>query len=146
MGKRALDKIDKNESERLYAIRLKNYISYLDMLKRMNFLTYKIYALYRLDTNEIFYIGLTIKSLKERLSQHFSEAKRCDNDTNKNAVVANLVKSGIGMGIQEICCFSSGKEYAHRVEIDYIEDYKRKGYNLTNGQKRFSSYKFRPTR
>lgn len=87
---------------------------------------YKIYALRLINSDEIRYIGLTTKSLKERLSRHLND-KKVDHKTNwirkygKENIEIILLEENI-IDFNDLCV----------KEIYYIDKYRKNGHNLTN--------------
>ena len=91
----------------------------------------KLYVLKDPTTNEIRYVGITIRSLKERLSGHISDAK-CRPELNYHKInwINSLLDKKLLPVIELVKEFETINE-AKQAEIDYIKEYKIK-YNLTN--------------
>jgi hypothetical protein len=94
---------------------------------------YKIYCLKNPISNEIFYIGQTMKDLEERLDGHIS-----DKDTNKPKCeyIQNLISQGNRPIIEAIetikgTCYID-KMAVNEREIYWIKHYKAIGCNLLN--------------
>jgi group I intron endonuclease len=87
---------------------------------------FKIYALKEKNSDEIKYIGLTTKSIKERLSRHLRD-KKVDHKTNwiKKVGVENIEIIILEQNIFE------HKELCQK-EIFYIDKYRKSGHQLTN--------------
>lgn len=94
---------------------------------------YKIYVLRNPDTNEIFYVGQTVKSLQERLNGHLS----CDGSNKpKNDYIKSLLLDGKRPIIEEIetihgTCYRDKLALNER-EIYWIKYYKSIGCRLLN--------------
>ena len=95
----------------------------------------KIYPIYALSSTEsplIYkYIGVTSRTLKERLSRHYTDAKRIN--THKTNWINYVLKNGFKVIITEL--LSNIPEcQIECLEISYIEKYS-KIYKLVNGTK-----------
>lgn len=91
----------------------------------------KLYVLKDPDTNEIRYVGITIRTLQERLSGHMSDARNRSNlNTHKTNWINSLVSKGKLPKIELISEYNSLDE-VKKAEIDYIAKYKEE-YNLVN--------------
>jgi GIY-YIG catalytic domain/NUMOD1 domain len=90
---------------------------------------YTLYVLKDPETLEIKYVGITTKSLRERLSGHMKESKRYTHRY-KCKWVNSLTERGLKPLIEhlEFCTEDNWEER----EKFYIKDFKEKGYKLTN--------------
>lgn len=93
--------------------------------------TPKLYVLKDPETLEIRYVGITIRTLQQRLSGHI-----CDVTTRPelNYHKINWIKSILNKGLKpiiELISEYNSLEEVKLAEIDYIMEYKQK-YNLTN--------------
>lgn len=100
---------------------------------------YKIYALKEVGSSEIKYIGLTTKSLNERLGRHLRD-KKIDHKTNwikkvgRENIEIILLDDDIN-NFEELC----------EKEIYYIDKFKKEGHcltNITNGGEGWFGIKF----
>lgn len=98
--------------------------------------TYIVYFLSGKNKTPIFYVGVTSKSLKERLSQHKSDTRNlfCTNK-NEKIIELNYEIEIHEIEIHEIYSLRCNKEVAGGVERKYIQKYLKGGYNLVNGNK-----------
>lgn len=90
---------------------------------------YKIYTLENPITNEIRYVGMTQKSLSERLSSHKSSVKT------KTSHVANWIKSLLNENLIPVIKLldeTNTLEKCKELEIYWISQFKSWGFNLTN--------------
>ena len=96
--------------------------------KNVNILTH-IYVLCDQENN-IRYVGKTVASLKKRLQQHISEAKRHPNKNHRINWINSVLNSGYYVNIQEIdsCPWCKSQD----LERYYIKFYKDQGINLVN--------------
>ena len=85
-----------------------------------------IYALVDPRTNEIRYIGQTIKKPKHRLSEHITESKRY-NSTHKQKWIMSLLKIGLKPSV--VILEETTLELLNEREIYHIQNHT----NLTNG-------------
>lgn len=112
------------------------FLCYMDMgkiLKDRDRLTY-IYVLKHPITDEIRYVGKTVKLLHERLHNHIYEATKRYKPNYRCNWIKSLVNQGLKPLIEEIdnCTWENSSE----LEIYYIQYYKSIGcklINLTNG-------------
>lgn len=99
-----------------------------------------IYAVLDPDTQEIRYIGKTVRTMNLRLAEHIREAKR-GNDLWFFRWLRNLDKKPI---IKELERISEGKDW-QSIEMKWIDYYKKVGAkltNATNGGEGLHGYKF----
>lgn len=99
--------------------------------KNVNILTH-IYVLCDQENN-IRYVGKTVASLKKRLQQHISEAKRHPNKNHRINWINSVLNSGYYVNIQEIdsCPWCNSQ----KLEQYYIKYYIENGFNLVNSTK-----------
>lgn len=91
-----------------------------------------IYCLVNPLTSEIFYIGATESAPKDRLKRHYIQFKEYligkRNKTKKYEYFENIFPEVAEVRLLEIV--QNG--YLYQKEIDYIAQYTKEGYNLTN--------------
>lgn len=93
--------------------------------------TYKIYVLKDPETLEVKYVGITTKTLKERLRGHLKETKDTrKKNYHKKAWINNLIEKDLLPTIEllEVCTADNWEER----EIFHIANFKELGCNLTN--------------
>jgi hypothetical protein len=101
-----------------------------------------IYGLLNPKDNSVFYIGVTIGKLNNRLSEHCSEkgySVVSGKTADKEALIKELKKEGYRPSIfliEEVDIFES-----ERAERDAYLKYKRMGYVLIQSEKQFNCYK-----
>lgn len=90
-----------------------------------------IYGLKDPITKEIRYIGMTIKTINIRLSQHINHAKnKSGTNPDKNEWILNLLQMGLR---PEVEILAEGKLWELITkEIEFIEKYGSNGGNLLN--------------
>jgi len=98
-----------------------------------NVAIYKIYVLKNPTTNEIFYVGQTMKELEERLKQHISETEV---NKEKTDYIQNILSEGKRPLIESVeviraICYIDRLSVNER-EIYWIKYYKALGCNLLN--------------
>ncbi|HZF64191.1 MAG TPA: GIY-YIG nuclease family protein [Chitinophagaceae bacterium] len=86
---------------------------------------YTVYSLKDPDTSEILYIGVTSKSLIERLIGHISERKDCA----KNKWIKKLISEG---KVPLITAIEENIENGYEREGYWIKYYQEKGLHLFN--------------
>ena len=86
-----------------------------------------IYTLSDPISKEVRYVGLTIRPLKQRFSQHYS--RKCNN--HKCNWIKSLRNKGLKPVMQELDVANSIKEL-NDLEIYWIEQFKQWGFNLVN--------------
>lgn len=91
---------------------------------------YLIYKLIDPRTNEIRYIGKTKNSLKKRLYEHLTK-RNLTPKTHKNNWIKSLLKENLKPIIEKI--EEVNEDNWIEREIYYIQHFKNKGINLTNG-------------
>lgn len=91
-----------------------------------------IYCLINPNTSEIFYIGATESSPKDRLKRHYVQFKEYltgkRKKTKKYEYFEKMFPTIAEVKLLEIV----QNDYLYQKEIDYIAEYLKKGYNLTN--------------
>ncbi len=96
----------------------------------INYMT-KVYIYYLSDpeTNEIRYIGQTVKLLKYRLSSHIYDSKRIRNHR------TNWIRSIVNKGLKPNIVLIEEVNKSSYIEREkyWIEYYKNLGFNLVNG-------------
>lgn len=114
---------------------MKNILAYSTELNLVESFvaTYHIYVLKNPITNEIFYVGKTVKELNSRLSGHISDS---GNGTEKGTIIQQILESGNKPVIEAIetmngICYIDKVKWSQR-EYFWINHYKQKGCNLTN--------------
>lgn len=94
-----------------------------------------IYALKNPINNEIFYIGATESSPKDRLQAHYYQFNEyLKNKRHKNKKFEYFEKLLPNKAVIELLQIVQN-DYLYAIEIDYIKKYKSLGYNLTNQTK-----------
>jgi hypothetical protein len=92
----------------------------------------KVYVLKDPTTDEIRYVGITTRTLEQRLRGHLRDViARPDLNYHKIAWIKHLQKGGLIPKIEQIDEFDTIEE-AKEAEVDYIAKYKDQ-YRLTNG-------------
>lgn len=94
----------------------------------------KCFVYYLCDTRkpeEVRYIGITVRKLHERLSNHLNDTFGKKKTTHKTNWISKVIKDGgdIGICILEEC---SSFEVACEREVELIQQYKALGNKLTN--------------
>lgn len=85
---------------------------------------FSVYCLYNNKTNEIFYVGSTIRPVKERVKEHF---KKNRNEVSNN-YIKNYDKDDISYAVIEICdCYDDMFDAEY-----YWTNYYNKFFNLVN--------------
>lgn len=102
---------------------------------------YTIYSLSCPETKSVFYIGVTIRDLKTRLSCHISDAKGYNYPVYK--FMGGLTKPPIIEAIEEID--TDDKFEAQMVEKYWIEQFRQWGYSLYNTESNKSIIKYKRT-
>jgi hypothetical protein len=87
---------------------------------------YKVYALIEKNTNDIRYIGITIRSLNERFRKHICDKQK----THKTNWIKKVGHENIYIKLIDDTITSI--EDLKNKEIFYIDKYKKDGYKLTN--------------
>tara|TARA_R110000868_G_scaffold328122_2_gene589042 strand:+ start:2439 stop:3227 length:789 start_codon:yes stop_codon:yes gene_type:complete len=92
---------------------------------------HNIYVLIDPKTNEIRYVGQTVKQLSVRLNSHIYRAKNSGNKTtHKNTWIKSLLKEELKPIIKLIDVVD--ENHWKEIEKNYISSYKEKGCNLLN--------------
>lgn len=87
---------------------------------------YKVYNVFRKDTKEVVYIGITKRTLKKRLQSHFNRKDHNPKKVNYFYKYRELLKIGLLEGnIEKL-------KDANKLEIKYIKEFKSKGCKLLN--------------
>jgi len=92
--------------------------------------TYQIYCLKCPNTNEIRYIGYTCQLLIKRYRCHLDDVKRTR--SHKTNWIKSLLINDQKPIIESLEDNIKSLEEASRLEVEYIDKYKKLGYNLTN--------------
>lgn len=92
--------------------------------------TYQIYCLKCPNTNEIRYIGYTCQILIKRYRCHLDDVKKTR--SHKTNWIKSLLINNQKPIIESLENNIQTLEEASRLEVEYIDKYKKLGYNLTN--------------
>jgi len=99
-------------------------------------ITYRIYVLKNPNTNTVFYVGKTMKDLKERLTGHIGSIKTYGANKEKSDIIQSILAEGKKPIIEEIevisgTCYIDGV-YASYREFYWMNYYRDLGVSLSN--------------